>query len=652
MHGGFYGNPYLPIPTNEPPLEDVEDFVEASLYRHRFKTDRRLTLLFVAALVAFLWLVGGQILTRSARLGSLGHARNFKGLACGFDDPVSNLPSLYLPLDPSDGQALRLMDRRGLCVARCPDEKDVAAHAFLEVPEASLIQSKGSFLWVLHATRSPVYATLPSGGPLCQPLHPTLAPQANVAFATQVARLQVLAGGLWQALPLAAAALTLAVAAGWLTALLRREKGNVLVAVWLLVSTVTAGTHGCRLLLVATESSQWLVGFSLIVVSLIAAGWTVANWPSLSQAVRLAESVRPVLPLIPAASGLYLFLQVAAVLISALGLFGFLLLQAAPPIQPTSAHINLNPNGGAEILPLERAYTTSLTSTIASLYLLVTTIWLLESIITLTKYAAVYTGAMWYFTPLDGLGQRHTSVNLPLFGFLLGLDSHLGSVSGFSVWAWISRPLRFLFLTSAPRMQEEDPRLPDEEREPAVRGEGITQRFCDLIHNGVVQETVASSRSVWESFRVSRRRVTRSIRSPGSLHAAAASTLGLPSLITWSIVGGIIVVTFVVCHSVLIELTRATQQPFTALTGAPVFTAFVIAALVGYVVCVPFVGAGALLDSLLYCVIQSQGPKEDDDLEFMDSVLKAECPKPLEDFLDLIIGERENAHTSTTASED
>eukprot|EP01054_Gregarina_sp_Poly1_P010078 Gregarina_sp_Poly_1__10077@NODE_680_length_6809_cov_177_847375_g513_i0_p1_GENE_NODE_680_length_6809_cov_177_847375_g513_i0NODE_680_length_6809_cov_177_847375_g513_i0_p1_ORF_typecomplete_len556_score72_78Choline_transpo/PF04515_12/2_5e03Choline_transpo/PF04515_12/1_5e03Choline_transpo/PF04515_12/7_4e09_NODE_680_length_6809_cov_177_847375_g513_i036695336 len=523
---GFYAPPpeMVKETTSEEPGYDPDDYVEDSLYRGRRKTDTRVSLLFTSCLTLFIALMAKLLWTHASDVGSLGHARNYQGLACGYDAPVAALPLLFVPIDPADGKALRLLANRAMCVSRCPDQTDVGAKAYLDVPEVALMQdkSKSTMMSLLHSVRSPVYASRPFAGAICFPEHKGLAEQVQEVFESHLylSGLRLVAGGLWMAAPLLVGSLLLCIGVTWLTLLLMKGNGNILLVFWLAAAALASFLHGSHLLVTATAGfSQlenqipWLylvapqqrncilVGIGLVLISLTIVGWTLSNWRLLSESLKLLETVRLLIPAIPAATGLNLLFQLTAAFTAFLGLFGFLMIQSKLDLADTPAAMSLNPNGGLRISPLERPSHSTWNTLWSTLVLLVACVWILEALSTLTKYAALYTGVVWYFSPIDHLGQRRTSANLPLFGLMLGLDSHLGSVALFSWFAWLSRPLRVLFLSSAPRISEtENPHLAEEEREPAVRGEGLAQRFSDIVHNGVICETVSSSRGIWPSF--------------------------------------------------------------------------------------------------------------------------------------------------------
>eukprot|EP01053_Blabericola_migrator_P003407 Blabericola_migrator_1__3406@NODE_1_length_33786_cov_123_788665_g0_i0_p4_GENE_NODE_1_length_33786_cov_123_788665_g0_i0NODE_1_length_33786_cov_123_788665_g0_i0_p4_ORF_typecomplete_len694_score79_76_NODE_1_length_33786_cov_123_788665_g0_i0932711408 len=683
---------YARVPTKENPIippphpdddddgtsvyNNAEDFVEATIRRGRVKTDTRMSIMFTCCLMLFISMLAKQAVNHSTTVGSLGRAKNFSGLSCGFDEPVASLPFLYVPIDPADGKALKLMKHRSLCVARCPDETDVGAKAYLDVPDAAFVQdkSKSTILSLVHSVKSPVYVTKPFAGTLCYPDHPALLAQAEEVFEAQLALsgLRLVAGGLWMAAPLAVGAVLLATGVTWLTSLMLKGSGNVLVACWLALGALAAGLHGVKLLLAAASgfdhTAPWsyllmgqqrnlvLVGCIMIIVSFTLVGWMLSNWRLLGQSLQLAEAVRQIMPAIPTASGLYLFLQLTASFTAFLSVFGFLMIQST--LNPTQlpTQLSLNPNGGVEVLPIEKDMTASWSSVGSTMMVWGTSVWMLEVLLTLCKYAVVFTGGVWYFSPIDSHNHRHSSANLPLFGLVLGLNQHLGSVALYSGFRWLSRPFRVLFLGQSLDKKEEDLRLPEEEREPSVKGEGLAQRFCEIIHSGVIYETVSSSRDVWAAFRVSQRRMTRALRMTNSMQHMAAATIGLPSLITWSVAGGVMIVTFTISNSILMELTSPSHPlPSALFFSTPIFSSLLIALIAGYVSSIPLVGYSALMDSLLYCVVEERCPHEQGDMSLLvtgPSNGKTQCPESLVDFFDALIANRENSRMSTTVSEE
>eukprot|EP01055_Gregarina_sp_Pseudo9_P000799 Gregarina_sp_Pseudo_9__798@NODE_150_length_3952_cov_42_171224_g137_i0_p1_GENE_NODE_150_length_3952_cov_42_171224_g137_i0NODE_150_length_3952_cov_42_171224_g137_i0_p1_ORF_typecomplete_len716_score173_58_NODE_150_length_3952_cov_42_171224_g137_i016183765 len=687
---------YMPLSTKDDLLTteggevdyDPDDFVENTLYRGRKRTDRRISLLFTSCLTLFIAIIAKLLVTNASYIGSLGRPRNYQGLACGYDSSVASLPFLFVPLDPADGKALRLLPSRALCVSRCPDQTDVGAKAFLDIPEVSLMQDKGkaAMMSLLHSVRSPVYASKPFAGVFCLPEHKVLMTQVHDVFDSHLALFgtRLLAGGLWISAPLAVGALLLSVGVVWLTTLMLKGSGNVLMVFWLVAGALSSFIYGVQLLVMAiTGFSQYdadapwtylvmpqqrncvLVGFTLILASFLIVGWTLSNWKLLGQSLQLLETARSLMKTMPAATGLNLLLQIIAAFTAFLTVFGFLMIQGKLTYNDAPTTMSLNPNGGLALMPLERKSISGWSGLWSSTLLVVACVWVLESLFTLTKYATLYTGIVWYFSPIDHLGHRRTSANLPLFGMMLGLHSHLGSVALFSWFAWVSRPMRVLFLSSAPRMQNNslDSQLTEEERDPAVRGETLAHRFSDIIHNGVICETVANSRGIWPAFRTTRRRVNRSLAAQGSLQHLAASALSLPSLILWSIMSGVMMTTFAIASSVLVDLTSASHQAPSALFfSTPFISAAIISLIVGYVASIPLTSMTALMDSLLYCVVLEKGKAEPGDSlslrptnninPYSDGAElgKQQCPDILQDRLESM-AQQDNLRLTTASDE-
>lgn len=364
---------------------DYDDVDMDDVQLNRSIKDRRWSYGFI--LLTFGLIIGVLKNVGRSSPWSLARGRNYQGSVCGVDKNVRDLPYVYYPLDPEKQSAILKLNR-GMCVSYCPSEKDVMKKAFITIPEIALLQDKKkeTFTTILHSLRSPLYATKLIGKALCIPKE-----GVGIQFDLQdlfdsagLTTTRLVASDMYNSVPLLIGLI--------LTSLIL---SNVIMVLEWNYYILLLCSSSVLLGLSSFKGGFDMASIFVLGVSLYIPVFAMTNWTRINDSYKVASaSLSSELPSFLKAN---LIVQIVMSFFAICGILFYLFLTSQTVLESTNFEASINPNGGIQIVPLQRK-----PSHVSWLYLSVTLssiscILILESMRTLIKYCATFTTILWYF---------------------------------------------------------------------------------------------------------------------------------------------------------------------------------------------------------------------------------------------------------------